>query len=76
MKKLFALAAVGLALSQTGCGCTRPFTNWFNRGDDCNPPACTTGGGAGGWMPRSTTGYAPSGPPMILPGQIEVVPAQ
>ena len=75
MRKMFAFAAVvGFALAQTGCGCTRPFTNWFNRGDDCNPPACTTGG-AGGWMPRAT-GYAPSGPPMILPGQIEVVPAQ
>ncbi len=68
MKKLLALAVLSLAvLSQSGCGCNRPFMSWFNRGDNCAPPAdqCATG-----VMPRAAMMF-PSG---TTPPGAEILP--
>lgn len=45
MRKILAIAALSLvALSLSGCGCNRPFANWFNRGSSCAPvDPCATG---------------------------------
>ena len=46
MRKILAIAALSLvALSLSGCGCSRPFANLFNRGGSCAPAAspCASG---------------------------------
>lgn len=66
MKKIWMLTLLALAaLSMSGCGCNRPFLNWFNRSsDNCGPPPCNTGAG----MP-----YAAGSPVML--GPVETGPA-
>ena len=46
MRKILAIAALSLvALCLSGCGCSRPFANLFNRGGSCAPAAspCASG---------------------------------
>lgn len=65
MRKILVVAALSLvALSLSGCGCNRPFANWFNRGASCAPvDPCANG------APRATL----FGGGQIPPG-VEVVP--
>ena len=63
MRKIFAIIALSLlALSLSGCGCNRPFANWFNRGGSCAPvDPCANG-------PRATLfggGQIPPGVEMV-----------
>ena len=63
MRKMIAIAALSLvALGLSGCGCSRPFANLWNRGGSCAPDPCATG-------PRA----ALFGGGQIPPG-VEVVP--
>ncbi len=65
MRKIWMLTLLALAaLGMSGCGCTRPFASWFNRGDNCGPPPCNTGGGG----PYAT------GSPIIMGGPVESGP--
>ena len=59
MRKILAIAALSLvALSLSGCGCSRPFANWFTRGGSCAPPnPCASG-------PQATL-YPGSAPPGV-----------
>jgi hypothetical protein len=74
MKKMILLSVIAIAAAAlAGCHSTcRPTTSgWFNRGDRCNecPPAdCPPG------VPR-TQMMIPSTPTTVLPGAIEVAPA-
>lgn len=53
MRKMIGLIVLSLvALSLSGCGCTRPFSSWFNRGGACAPPAADPC--VGGMAPRAT----------------------
>ena len=71
MKKLILLTLAALVVgSLSGCRMCRSVGSWFNRGDDCYeaaPPACPPG------VPRATM-MIPSSP-QILPGPIEIAPA-
>ena len=63
MKKILAITILSLvALSLSGCGCSRPFANWFNRGSSCAPPdPCA---------PRATLfggGQVPPGAEIVTP---------
>ncbi|HZL87334.1 MAG TPA: hypothetical protein VFB96_03070 [Pirellulaceae bacterium] len=67
MRKTLIVTVLTLAaLSLSGCGCSRPFGRWFNRGDACETDPCATGG----IMPRATVNYPVTIPPgaEILPG--------
>ena len=73
MKKLILLSVITIiATTLAGCHTCRPtMSGWFNRGDRCNecPPAdCPPG------VPR-TQMMIPSTPTTVLPGAIEVGPA-
>jgi hypothetical protein len=73
MKKLLFISVLTVVVvSLAGCNtCRRMTGGWFNRGDRCDvcPPAdCPPG------MPRATM-MIPSTSPQVLPGPIEVVPA-
>jgi hypothetical protein len=38
MQKMILMIALSVAaLSLSGCGCSRPFASWFNRGGSCAP---------------------------------------
>ena len=64
MKKMFAIVALSLfALSLSGCGCTRSFSSWFNRGGSCAPAADPC-------APRATLfggGQVPPGAEIVTP---------
>jgi hypothetical protein len=68
MKRIVLLTAIALAAaSLSGC---HSMGNWFNRGNQCGqaPPACPPGGA------QSTVMYPSM--PGVLPGPIEIAPAQ
>jgi hypothetical protein len=71
MKKAIWLTVLALVIANlTGCHVCRRVGGWFNRGDDCAPempPACPPGVPRGAMMIPSS--------PQILPGPIEVAPA-
>ena len=65
MKKLLAVAILSLvALSLSGCGCSRTFSSWFNRGSSCAPAdPCAV-------APRATMfggGQVPPGAEIVTP---------
>ena len=65
MRMIFAIAVVTLmAVPLSGCGCNRPFANWFNRGDRCDVDPCATG-----VLPRATVSY-----PATIPPGAEILP--
>lgn len=61
---VFMALLASAALSLPGCGCTRPFSRWFNRGDACEVDPCATG-----VMPRATVNY-----PVTIPPGAEIIP--
>jgi hypothetical protein len=74
MKRVLFLMLLAAAVANlAGCHACRKMGGWFNRGDACGeppPPACPPG------VPRATVGY-PSymSSPQVLPGPIEIAPA-
>ncbi len=77
MRKFIVLSTLALAaISASGCNnCGRPRFNLFNRGSECCEAPCMSGAVAmeEGWTPRAS-GMIPSGP-TVMPGQMEVLPA-
>lgn len=71
MKKLMLLAVVAVVVSsQSGCQTCRRMGSWFHRGDECGeapPTTCPPG------VPRAT--FMMPGSPQVLPGPIEIAPA-